>query len=697
MFETMSSNQPSGNSFSAGPSGDTPSSPSAFQPYVPRSEQIPEFTWRAVLLGLLFAILFGVASVYLALRAGMTVAASIPISVLAIGLRTRRSKRTILENNLIQTIGSIGGSIAGNMIYTTVAFLFLAEGTSYFGYIQLVTLAFIGALLGILLMVPLRRSLIVKEHGTLLYPEGKACAEVLIAGEQRGNLAKPVFWGAAVASLYWVGMKLLGLWNRVPHLIHQSPSGFYPNATFPMEVAPEYLGIGYIIGPKASVQIFVGGLFTWLVLIPLFSAYPSIATWLGAPDVATILRELFKTPLKDIHNPPSAGNIHAAYVKLIALGAVVGAGVLTLLKTFPVIVGSFRTVLETLRSKRETNHLRTEKELPMRLVVIGAVVLVLAIAFLPQLPGAFPRSLVLSLVVLVCAFFFVTVSSRFVGVVGYSVEPVSSMMFTTAMGTCLLFFALGWTKEAHQLMVVAVGALVCLSAGISGATSQDLKTGFLLGATPYKQQIGLIISVLVSSLVVAGVVILVDGSLPKVPHAIGYLAPDQETPDLNAPQATLLAMLIKVGLGGKMIWGLVLLGVGLAVVFQLTGATALSIAAGMYLPLSTTSVIFLGALIRWVAERRRKAEATKAAGGPNDKELSKGTLYATGLVAGGALMGMFLGLFPKLAAWIHVPKLPVWLNLGHEYWKTLGPWSHVLSLSVFAMLGITLYGYARKK
>lgn len=656
-----------------------------FHPYVPPQQHIPEFTWRAVLLGVLFATLFGAASVYLALRAGMTVAASIPISVLAIGLRTRKSKRTILENNLIQTIGSIGGSMAGNIIYTTVAFLFLAGGTRYFGYLQLVTLALLGALLGVLLMVPLRRSLIVKEHGTLLYPEGKACAEVLLAGERSGNPARPVFWGSVVAAVYWVGMKLLGLWKRIPYLVHQLPSEFYPNATFPMEITPEYLGIGYIIGPKASIQMVAGGLFTWLVLIPLFSAYPSISTWLGAPDVATILHKFFETPLKDIHHPATAGEIHAAYVKLIALGAVVGAGVMTLLKTFPVIVGSFRTVVDTLRSKRNAAELRTEKELPMGVVVFGAPLLVLSLVFLPHLPGTFPYSLVLALVVLVCAFFFVTVSSRFVGVVGYSVEPVSSMMFTTAMGTCLLFYALGWTQEAHQLMVVTAGAVVCLSAGISGATSQDLKTGFLLGATPYKQQIGLIIGVLVSSVVVAKIVLLVDQSLPNVSHAIGYRLPGQDTPDFNAPQATLLAMLIKVGLGGKMVWGLILLGLGFAVLFQLSGATALSLAAGMYLPLSTTSVICIGALIRWVTQRKKGPHAHH--GSLKETELNKGTLYATGLVAGGALMGMTLGLLSK---WTQ------WANLGREYWKSIGVWGNLIAVGVFLLLAGTLYAYSRE-
>ncbi len=665
---------------------------SDFKPYVPASQDPSEFSIKSVLLGILFAIIFGTSSVYLALCAGLTVGASIPIAVMVIGLFRKMRKNTILENNLVQTLGSAGESVSSVLIFSSVAFIFIAGGDKYFQYKQLMTIGMLGGLVGIFFMIPLRRSLIVKEHATLKYPEGTACAEVLIAGEKQGDLAKPVFLGSLVAMGYWIFMKLLGLWKEIPTLLRRTAHDFYPNATLTMNVTPEYLGIGYIIGPRVTLQMLGGGLFAWMVLIPLFSAFPQIATFLKARDVFTTLKEL-GISAGAIQDLPTAGQVHAAHVKYLSVGTIVGAGLITLIKTFPVIVGSFRTVVEALRGRGEPRALaRTEKDLPMWLVLAGPFVLILMVAVLPYLPGSFPSSLLMSLLVFIFGFFFVTVSSRFVGVAGYSIEPVTPMVFTTVMATCLIFVLLGWKGDVHQAMVVTVGAVVCIAAGNAGATSQDLKTGFLIGATPYRQQLALFIGVVLSALVVGGTILLIDHSIPNVPHAIGYVAPGQDAPKYAAPQATILAMLIKAVMSGKMPWGLVLIGVALAIVIELSGLMALSVAAGIYLPLSTTTAIFVGSLIRWLVMRKQKEQS--ASHSLKDMELSKGMLYATGLVAGGAIAGMLLGFFAGF-----FPNPAKMIDLGREYWnsKRIQPFGDYLSIAAFFVLGYLLYRKAKQK
>lgn len=660
---------------------------SDFKPYVPPEKKVPEFTLKAIVLGVFFAILFGTSSVYLALCAGLTVGGSIPVAVLVIGIFKRFGKSTILENNLVQTIGSAGESVASLSVFTVITYIFLREGGYYFNYIQLATLAIIGGLLGILFMIPLRRSLIVKEHKTLRYPEGTACAEVLIAGEKQGDIAKPVFIGLFTAGAYWLLMKLVGLWKEIPYVLRRTAQEFYPNATLTMNVTPEYLGIGYIIGPRVTTQMLAGSLFAWLVLIPLFSKFPQLALWLKAKDVHSTLIDLGLST-GGMQGLPTTAEIHAAYVKYIAVGAVVGAGLITLLKTSPIIIDSFRNVVDSLRGRRIQTQKRTEKDLPLWLVLPGAIILALLVGILPHLPGKFPSSLVLSLLVVIFGFFFVAVSSRFVGVAGYTVEPVTPMVFTTVMVSCLIFVLLGWTSDNYQVMVVPIAAAVCIAAGNAGATSQDLKTGFLIGSTPRRQQLGLLIGVILSGLVVGGTILLVDRSIPHVPHAIGYIAPGQDAPKFGAPQASLLSMLIKAVLGGKMAWGLVLLGIGLAVIVELSGAMALSVAAGMYLPLSTITAIFAGSMVRWLATRKSNQGSLPK----KESELSKGMLYATGLVAGGALTGMIIGFFQGF-----LPDIAKKVDLGKEYWKAINPWGEYLALLAFVLLGLTLYRYAKKE
>ncbi len=674
------------------PSSSTEPAEELFRPFISSQDRIPEFTLKAVLVGILFAVFFGVSSVYLALCAGFPITGSIPISVMAIGVLKRLGKSTVLENNLIQTIGSSGESIASGVVFTTIAFLFLPEGVRYFHYFQIVTIALIGGLFGMLFMLPLRQTLIVKEHNTLKYPEGTACAEVLMAGEKERHLARPVFIGSLIAAVYWGFMRLLGLWKEVPYLLHRAAQSFYPNATFAVNVTPEYLGLGYIIGPRVTFQILAGSAFAWLVLVPLLSSFPQIAQWLQAQDVYTTLGNLGIT----IDNPngfPTASQIHAAHVKYIGVGAVVGAGFMTLLKTLPIIIGSIRSVFDAVKSRANKREGRTEKELPLRLVLLGIGILFLLLVFLPHLPGTFPGSLLTAFLIVLFGFFFVTVASRFVGAAGYSIEPTSSMMFTTVMATCLVFILLRWTIPSYQVVVVFVGAIVCVAANNAGATSQDLKTGFLLGATPYKQQLGLLLGIVISSFVVGTAIFVIDHSIPQVPHAIGYVMPGQEGPKYGAPQATLLAMLIKAVLGGKMPWGLVLLGAGLAIVLELSGALAISIAAGIYLPISVSTALAIGSLVRWLATGAQMPFFSKAKKHTpsSTSELSKGMLYATGLVAGGAFSGLLLGFLNGF-----FPKVTGHFDLGHEYWKSIEPWGDYLAVVIFCLLGVTIYRYAQK-
>lgn len=645
---------------------------SAFQPFVSPNRHIPEFTGKAVLLGMFFAIVFAVSSVYLALKSGFPVAGSVPISVIVIGTFKRWAKSTILENNMVQTIGSAGESIASGVVFTLPSLIFLAEGRTYFTYTQILTLALVGGLLGILFMLPLRRSLIVKEHKTLLYPEGTACAEVLIAGEYQGASAKPVFWGAAIASGYWILMKLFGLWNQIPYLFERSGKPFYPNAMITMYVAPEYMGIGYLAGPRVALQILGGGLFAWLVLVPLFSTFPQLAVWLKAPALVT-------------SGIPDAWTIHKHFVRYIAIGAVVGAGASTLIKTMPIIVGSFKNVIDTLRDRVPKSNLRTDKELSLWAVLIAAGVMVLLVAFLPNLPGKFPYALVYPLFIFVFGFFFVTLASRFAGIAGYSIEPTSAIIITTVIATCLLFIAFGWTSHMHEAMVVIIGSVVCIAANNAGATSQDLKTGFLVGATPYKQQIGLFIGVVTSAVVVSVTIIFIDHSIPHVTHAIGYAPPvvaggKPIPPDFSAPQATILATLVRDMLGGKVPWVLVLLGVGLTLLSEWCGAIALSIAAGLYFPLHITTALAIGSLVRWLVTRREHQEGTNAS-----TEVSKGMLYAAGLVAGGSLSGMILGFLNTTR-----------FDLGKSYWIRHEFFGNFAAFGVFLALAFLFYKQSRQ-
>ncbi|HEV8117310.1 MAG TPA: oligopeptide transporter, OPT family [Thermoanaerobaculia bacterium] len=655
-----------------------------FRPYIAPEQEVPEFTTKAVVLGILFGILFGAATVYLALRAGLTVSASVPIAVLSIAVFKKIGKSTILENNIVQTIGSAGESVAAGVVFTIPALLFLSNGNDYFRYLTISVLAAVGGILGVLFMIPLRRALIVKEHGNLRYPEGVACADVLIAGERGGNLAGMVFKGVGAAMLYKFLYGILGFWNETSTWFRTGRNGRIPDATLSCDVTPEYLGLGYIIGPRIAGELASGGVLSWLGLIPLISIF------VADSRITQDLKNLgFTDAWMASHS--HAEWIYRAYVRYIGAGAVACAGVMTLVKTMPTIVSAFRESVKSFGAGGDKGGTkRTERDLGIGIVVVGSVVLAILITVLPGFPhGPFPGSLVMGLLVVVFGFFFVTVSSRIVGIIGTSSNPISGMTIATIMATCVVFVALGRTGDVYQAVALCVGAIVCVAAANAGATSQDLKTGFLIGATPRRQQIGFIIGVLTSTLVIGGTLFLLDRTYAMgEAHGIGG-------PKMPAPQATLMATIIKGLLAQNLPWAPVLVGVFLAFMAQMAGAHALSWAVGAYLPLSTTFPIFIGGQMKALADRlaRRKEES----------ELSSGMLYSTGLVAGGSLGGVLIALVAFIGDFfLHMekPTLLEVLDLGNRFYPDLKNGlvgGGILGAVVFGFLCFLLVGNARKK
>ncbi|MFA6029409.1 MAG: oligopeptide transporter, OPT family [Elusimicrobiota bacterium] len=638
-----------------------------FKPYIDDASEIAEFSLKAVLLGAFFGVVFGASTVYLALRAGLTVSASIPIAVLAIAVFKKAGKSTILENNIVQTIGSAGESIAAGVVFTVPALIFLSNGEQYFQYFQILTLALVGGILGVLFMIPLRRALIVKEHGALPYPEGTACAEVLIAGEKGGNLASRVFSGLWTSIAYKLLMSVFGLWKDTPTWISARTSQL-PNMMVSSEITPEYLGVGYIIGPLGSAQIVAGGVLSWMVLIPLITLF--------GDGLQSVLLPGWKGMLISQMSPME---VYRGYVRYIGAGAVAAGGLFTLVRTIPTIVSSAAGSFKDLRGTKGGPALkRTERDIPMSYVLYGSVGLALAMSVLPQFPGTFPSTLIMSLLVLVFGFFFVTVSSRIVGIIGSSSNPISGMTIGTLMATCLIFVALGWTGEAYQAIALFVGAVVCIAAANAGATSQDLKTGYLIGATPWKQQLGLLIGVLASVLVIGMTLFL----LHKSPY--GPIGSEK----LSAPQATLMATLIKGLLARELPWGLVFVGMFISTFVELLGVRSLPVAVGVYLPLSTTAPIFAGGVIHafvgWATRKKTETES----------ELSSGMLYSTGLVAGGSLAGIAIA----VVAGVQDGRFARILDLGTKFdtIARFGARADLISVACFLFMGALLYRAAAK-
>ncbi|HEX9050551.1 MAG TPA: oligopeptide transporter, OPT family [Anaeromyxobacter sp.] len=687
----------------AAPQQPTTTATKAFKPYVAPETTMAELTPKAVVSGALFGILFGAATVYLALKAGLTVSASIPIAVIAISLGRRFLRTTILENNIIQTAGSAGESIAAGVVFTLPGFLFLtvppgsgqSVGTSYFSYVTLYALSLVGGVLGVLMMIPLRRSLIVKEHGQLQYPEGTACAHVLIAGDKGGEFAKTAFQGVGFALAYAILQKVVHVISEVPAWVTARTNKFLPSATVNGEITPEYLGVGYIIGPRIAGVLVAGGVLAWLGLIPLISVLvPSdaIATQLVKlgfmQDLATAGGAAGWDPVAHTF-ADLPGAIYRAYVRQIGAGAVAAGGFITLLKTFPTISKSFRDAIRSLGDKTGAAGVsRTERDLSFMTVIVGSIALVVILVLLPQVPGtSVLNKLLIALLIVVFGFIFVTVSSRIVGIIGSSSNPISGMTIATLMATAMVFVGIGWTGSAYEPMALVVGGMVCIAAANAGATSQDLKTGFLVGATPRAQQIALFVGAIASATVIGVTVKLLDtptgAYVGQVQHMIGSVK-------FPAPQATLMATLIKGLLSQNLDWHFVLVGVFLAVTVELCGVSSLSFAVGAYLPLSTTLPIFVGGAIKGLVDRlaRRRGEAVE------EGELGGGALFATGLVAGGALTGVIVALLqvnPTVERFFAER-----LNAQSALERALGAgWYQVLGVAFFAVLGWLLFRTAR--
>ncbi len=674
----------------------------SFKPYIAPEESVKEFTVKSVGFGVVFGILFGCSTVYLALKAGLTVSASIPIAVIAITLGRKFLKTTILENNIIQTTGSAGESIAAGVVFTLPGFLFLSPGLDgksvgegYFNYLTILILAAFGGMLGTLMMIPLRRSLIVKEHGVLPYPEGTACASVLQAGEKGGVFARTAFMGMGIALGYAVLQKVFHVIAETPAYVTGQLNKFWPAAATRADITPEYLGVGYIIGPRIAGVLVAGSVLAWWAMIPLL-------TTLVPPD--TIALQLVKlgylTDMNASGGPGSwdpsnhsfgsyADAIYRAYIRQIGAGAVAAGGLITLVKTIPTIISSFRESIASLKEKGEGGILRTDRDLSFKVVIVGSIVLVALMTVLPGIPGDnIIQKLLIGVLIIVFGFFFVTVASRIVGLVGSSNSPISGMTIATLMGTCLIFTAVGWSGKLYEPLALVVGGMICIAAANAGGTSQDLKTGYIVGATPYYQQLALFIGAIVSSIAIGIVVKVLDTPTQQeisqgVIHAIGG---DR----FSAPQATLMATLARGILSFNLDWQFVMVGAFIAVMIELCGIKALAFAIGLYLPLSTTLPIFIGGAIKgyvdWRSERKKE---------PKDEELGRGSLFATGLIAGGALAGVVVALlsvndkvFESLKKITAEHRLNEWLGAtGYS----------ILGVVFFAAMATMLYRMAIKK
>ena len=675
-----------------------------FKPYIAAEAAVKELTPRAIILGCVFGILFGAASVYLALKAGLTVSASIPVAVLAISLGRKFLNTTILENNIIQTTASAGESIASGVVFTLTGFLFLSltekgdsVGAPFFDYWTIFILAALGGVLGTLMMIPLRRSLIVKEHGNLPYPEGTACGSVLIAGEKGGSSAKTAYFGLGFAMLFALLQKVLHIIAETPTYVTKQTNKYLPSATVNGEITPEYMGVGYIVGFKIAGTLVAGGVLAWLGLIPLLA---------GLVPMDTIAQQLVKLGyLQSLTSVGGTGNwdpnthtfantaeaVYRAYVRQIGAGAVAAGGFITLLKTIPTIVSSFKDSLGSFKSDGSGEAvLRTERDLSVKTVLVGSFVLVVLMMALPQIPGdSILQKLLIGVLVIIFGFFFVTVSSRIVGLIGSSSNPISGMTIATLMATSLVFIGFGMTGHLYEPMVLVVGGIVCIAAANGGATSQDLKTGYIVGATPRNQQICLFIGAVVASIVIGLTVKMLDLPSPDMAakgiiHAIG-------SDKFPAPQGTLMATLIKGMLSFNLDWNFVLAGVFLATTMELCGVNSLNFAVGAYLPLSTTLPIFAGGCIKKFVEFTAKRRGEKS----EDDELGSGSLFATGLVAGGALSGVIIAL-------LSIPE-PIYaflqkISLEHTLTQMLGAGGYqIAGVLFFALMGFTLYRIATSK
>jgi putative OPT family oligopeptide transporter len=729
--------------------------PGEFRTYISAEESLAEFTVRAIILGALFGLLFGAVTVYVGLRAGLTVSASIPISVLSISILRAFGRSTILENNIVQTTGSAGESLAAGVMFTIPALIFLGFGKE-FTFWRIFPLALLGGWLGVLFMVPIRRQLIVKEHGNLSFPEGTACADVLVAGERGGSFASRVFWGLGLGGIYTFLMKTCLAWTEQP----DGRPGWFPGASFRVNITSEYLGVGYIIGPRVSGILFAGGIISWLVMMPAIKFYGQLAG---------------NTPLYPSTVPipqMTPEQIWSSYIRPMGAGAVAAAGLITLLRTMPTIISALRAGLKDVRAQGAVgaeSAIRTESDIPMRTVVIGSMVIIamlwVLLTFHP-IEGAathWYQNLFAAVFVVVFGFLFVTVAGRISGLLGNSSNPISGMSIATLMATCAIFFVAGWTAPNYAVLALMIGGVVCIAAAIAGATSQDLKTGYLVGATPVRQQYALLIGVTVSTIAIGATLNLMNRGLERyIPTQIPVMLQSlpsgvkiesdtfehqgkqyvlinslgsHEVPDgeylydpgtqrielqwaqgigsekAPAPQARLMATVINGILNQRLPWRLVLMGVCLVIAVEILGVRSLAFATGSYLSIATTGAMFAGGLVRLLVEATTKKK--------DESEASPGALYSSGLIAAGGvfgLLGIIINLFQDpeisnnvphwLTATLHLPWRPDLFSFGPRYWPSLAaridnlvPTStqSLVGIFMFLMLAASLFYFARKK
>lgn len=613
----------------------------------------PEFTFTSILMGILLAVVFGGANAYLGLRVGMTVSASIPAAVIAMGvIRVVMRKNSILESNIVQTVGSAGESVAAGAIFTLPAlFLWATEGKmDKPGIIEITLIALIGGLLGVLFMVPLRNALIVKEHGVLPYPEGTACAEVLLAGEEGGANASTVFVGMGVAAIF--KFVIDGL-KAVPSEVSMRFKGYA--GEIGTQIYPAVMSVGYICGPRIASYMFAGGLVSWMVFIPAIVLFGETLTLY--PGTA---------PIGEMFAGGGANAIWASYIRYIGAGALAAGGIISLIKSLPLIVRTFGAALKSMKGTKGTDNGRTAQDLDMRVILGLIAVLTVLIWLLP----AIPVTLVGAVIIVIFGFFFATVSSRMVGLVGSSNNPVSGMAIATLLFATIILKLTG-DRGIHGMQgAIAIGSVICIVAAIAGDTSQDLKTGYILGATPRKQQVGELIGVIASALAIGSVLYLLD-------TAWGF-----GTEELGAPQAMLMKMIIEGVMENNLPWGLVFIGVCLAIAIEIVGIPVLPFAIGVYLPVQLNACIMVGGLIRLVFERMKKEKEEK------ERIINNGILYCSGMIAGEGLVGILLA-FLAVFGVDQALNLSSVLNLSEAV-------ANVGSLIVFALLIWTVVAFSMK-
>ncbi|UCC82337.1 MAG: oligopeptide transporter, OPT family [Gemmatimonadota bacterium] len=618
-----------------------------YEPYIAPETRLVEFSWRAVLLGALFGIMFGAANAYLGLRVGLTVSTSIPIAVMTVAVyRAFVRGGTILEHNISQTVGSASSSQASGLIFTIPA-LFLWGFSP--GVMKLLVIALAGGMLGVLFMIPLRRFLIRNEHGKLPYPEGTACAEVLVAADAGGSQARNVFMGLGVGAAYTWLMRGLNLWPRdawakVPLL---------PKGQVGVDVAPALIGVGYILGAKIGLVMVGGAAISWLILIPAIEIIGRSMTEPLFPETVQLIVDM------------DPERIWTRYIRYVGAGAVATAGIATLIRSTPMIIASFKEGVRGLRSRFDNTAVaqvikRTDHDLPFNVVLIGVGLIVLFLAVVPHVFGfieSFTVRILAALLVAIFAFFFVTVSSRIVGLVGVTSNPTSGMTIATLLGTSLIFAGLGWTDDMGRVAALSIGAVVAIAASIAGDTSQDLKTGFLLGATPRRQQTGELIGVLTAGFFVCF-------SILKLHEAYAF-----GSSELPAPQANMMMLVIDGVLQAEIPWRFVLIGVGLALAAEAFRLPSLAFAVGIYLPITTMMPIFIGGMIRKILEGRQRTKQAK------EEVREQGVLYASGLIGGDGIMGVGIAFW---AGWKGIPA-----GFGHEW---MGSFAGGLALAMLALL-----------